>query len=83
MNGDKFLKKTDRGDNLIRVYPDKTRCSAGFPKPPGPRLPRPGGKHGYHGNRDKPCKIYQKFKKNKIYLNLRRLQWFFYYYTPR
>jgi hypothetical protein len=40
-----------------------------FPKPPGPGLPRPGGKHGYRAvtavtvkNRIKPCKIYQKFK---------------------
>jgi hypothetical protein len=42
---------------------------AGFPKPLGPGLLRPGGKHGYRAvtavtvkNRTKPCKIYQKFK---------------------
>jgi hypothetical protein len=43
--------------------------SASKPKPPGPGLPRPGGKHGYRAvtavtvkNRTKPCKIHQKFK---------------------
>ncbi len=43
----------------------------GFLKPPGPRLPRPGGEHGYRAvpvkNRTKPYKIYQNLN---YFLNL-------------
>ncbi len=38
----------------------------GFPKPSGPGLPRPGGKHGYRGNREKLYETVQNLSKIQI-----------------
>ncbi len=74
---------------LYSVYPsffglylplvqNRSNIQPGFPKPPGPGLPR--------GNREKLYKTVQNLSKIqiifKIYLNLRRIPRYLYYRTP-